>query len=244
MKRFHPLVQKTKIELARLDKLPNLSWEEQKKYRSEFLPISVEPKLRARALKFMDDLIKLLEENGHSIKFEYNRCYIEMYGQLTEIYLSQKCFRKRIKDNSGYARNTYEKSNKLEFEIGSSYRKGWIDRKTKRLEDYIPVIYSRIEKESKRMSELRKRQRIEEEQREKQRKLEEEKARLQAIEEEKFNKLISDTKNYNRAIEIRAYLKVLEEKASQKHKVINNNFKEYIEWGYKKADEIDPLKLK
>lgn len=194
MKRFHPLVQKTKIELARLDKLPKLSWEEQKKYRSEFLPISVEPKLRTRALKFMDSLIKLLEENNHGIKFEYNRCHIEMYGQLTEIYLSQKYFRKRIKDDSGYARDTYEKSNKLEFEIGSSYRKGWIDRKTKRLEDYIPVIYAKIEKRSKELADLRKQQRIEREERKKQEAIQAEKQRLITLEEEKTARLISDAK--------------------------------------------------
>lgn len=242
MKRFHPLVQKTKIELARLDKLPKLSWEEQKKYRSEFLPISVEPKLRTRALKFMDSLIKLLEENNHGIKFEYNRCHIEMYGQLTEIYLSQKYFRKRIKDDSGYARNTYEKSNKLEFEIGSSYRKGWIDRKTKRLEDYISVIYEKIEKRSKELAELRKQQRIEREEREKQVVIEAEKQRLRTLEDEKAARLISDVKNYKIALEIRLYVDVLKDELNKGSSLKNYVNDDYIKWAYKKADEIDPLK--
>lgn len=69
--RYHPLVQKTKIELLKLDKLKNISWEVQQEYNSKFLPISVEPKHRKRALDFMDTLIKLLEENNHTIKFEY-----------------------------------------------------------------------------------------------------------------------------------------------------------------------------
>ena len=147
---LHPLVQKTKVELKRLDKIKERrSWEEQRKYNSEFLPISVEPKLRTRALKFMSDLIYLLESNGHSIKFEYDRCHIEMYDQLTEINLRQKYFRKRIKDSSGYGTDTYEKSNKLEFQVGYHARKGWIDRKTKSLEDYLQVIYDYIEKDSK-----------------------------------------------------------------------------------------------
>ena len=67
-KKYHPLVQKTKIELEILDKIKDVSWEEQSKYNSQFLPISVEPKLRSRALKFMDNLIKKLEENNHSAK--------------------------------------------------------------------------------------------------------------------------------------------------------------------------------
>ena len=105
-KRFHPLVQKTKVELKKLDKKKSISWDEQVKYNSDFLPISVEPKLRARALRFMNDLINLLEANNHSIKFEYNHCHIEMYGQLTEINLRQKYFRKRIKNSSGYSSET------------------------------------------------------------------------------------------------------------------------------------------
>lgn len=44
--KYHPLVQKTKVELLKSDKLKRTSWEEQVKYNSEFLPISVEPKLR------------------------------------------------------------------------------------------------------------------------------------------------------------------------------------------------------
>ncbi|WP_092576197.1 hypothetical protein [Hyunsoonleella jejuensis] len=161
--KLHPLVQKTKVELLKIDKQKRTSWEEQVKYKSAFLPISVEPKLRTRALRFMNELINLLEANNHSIKFEYNRCHIEMYGQLTEINLRQKYFRKRIKNSSGYSSDTYEKSDKLEFQVGSYARKGWIDKETKVLEDYLPIIYAYIDNDSKEWAELRKRQRIQEE---------------------------------------------------------------------------------
>jgi len=241
VKAYHPLVQKTKVELERLDKLKNVSWEMWRKYQSEFLPISVEPKLRRRALKFMDNLIKKLDENNHSIKFEYNRCHIEMYGQLTEINLRQKYFRKRKDDGSGYEFNTFEKSNKLEFQIGYCYRKGWIDRKTKSLEDYLPVIYNHIEKDSKRWAELRKQQKIQEEKREAQRKIDEELARLKAIEDEKYQKLITDADNYNKAIKIRTYLKALENKIKHINPEKVDNFQEYLKWAHKKANDIDPL---
>lgn len=88
-KKLHPLVQKTKIELERLDKIKNVSWEELRKFNGQYLPIHTEPKLRRRALKFMDTLIKKLEENNYRIQFEYERCYIEMYGVLTQINLRQ-----------------------------------------------------------------------------------------------------------------------------------------------------------
>ncbi|QYJ68800.1 hypothetical protein [Flavobacterium litorale] len=238
--KYHPLVQKTKVKLERLDKQKNVSWEEWRKFNGEFLPIHTEPKLRIRALKFMDTLIKKLEENNHSIKFEYQRCHIEMYGQLTEINLRQKFFRKRIKDASGYGTDTYEKSDKLEFQVGSYARKGWIDKKTKSLEDYLNVIYYYIEKDSARWAEWRRIQKIEEEKREAQRKVDEEIARQKAIEKEKFDKLLSDAENHNKANIIRFYLKAYEDKLLTSHPS-ENEFKDYLDWAYNKADEIDPL---
>ncbi|WP_282085273.1 hypothetical protein [Aquimarina algiphila] len=243
MKRaLHPLVQKTKIELKRLDKVKERrSWEEQRKYNGEFLPISVGPKLRARALRFMSDLIYLLEANGHSIKFEYDRCHIEMYDQLTEINLRQKYFRRRIKNSSGYGTDTYEKSDKLEFQVGYHARKGWIDRKTKSLEDYLQAIYDYIEKDSKQWADWRERQRIKEEKDKILKEQEAEKARLMAIEAEKLEKLILDAEKYEKAVKIRSYLKALEEKMSSNNELNTSERKEYLKWAYKKAEEIDPL---
>ena len=241
-RKLHPLVEKTKIELKRLDKIKGRrSWEEQRKYNGEFLPISVEPKLRTRALRFMSDLTYLLEANGHSIKFEYDRCHIAMYDQLTEINLRQKYFRKRIKNLSGYSTESYEKSDKLEFQVGYHARKGWIDRKTKSLEDYLQVIYDYIEKDSKQWADWRERQRIQEEKDKILREQEAEKARLMAIEAEKLERLILDVKNYEKALKIRTYLKALEEKVSSNNDLNTSERKEYLKWAYKKADDIDPL---
>jgi hypothetical protein len=241
MSKLHPLVQKTKVELLKKDKKEGLTWEEQKKYNSAFLPISVEPKLRTRALRFMNDLIHLLEANGHSIKFELNRCHIEMYGQLTEINLRQKYFRKRIKNSAGYRSDTYEKSNKLEFQVGSYARKAWIDRETKTLDDYLPMIYAYIEKDSKEWSELRRRQRIQEEKDKIQKKLEEERAEIIAKENSKLEKLLTDAENFLKASKIRSYINALENKINKTDILNNSKNKDYIKWAYTIVDEIDPL---
>ncbi|WP_242157349.1 hypothetical protein [Aestuariivivens sediminis] len=238
--KYHPLVQKTKVELERLDKQKKISWEEWQKFGSQFLPIHTEPKLRKRALKFMDALIRKLEENNHSIKFEYQDCHIEMYGVLTQINLRQKYFRKRIPDSRGYVSNSYEKSNLLEFQAGSAYFKNWIDKKTKTLEDYLQAIYDYIEKDSKHTAECWERNRIRQEQEEAQRKIEEEKARLEAIENEKFNKLIIDAENHNTANIIRSYLKTYSDKLTRSNNFTSNT-EEYLFWANKKADELDPL---
>ena len=239
--RLHTIVQKTKIELLRKDKKERLTWEEQKKYNSEFLPILVEPKLRARALRFMNDLIHLLEANGHSIKFYLNRCHIEMYGQLTEINLRQKYFRKRIKDSSVYGSDTYEKSNKLEFQVGCYARKGWIDKETKTLEEYLPAIYTYIDKDSKEWADLRKRQRIQKEEDKIKQKVEAERAELIAIENAKLEKLLTVADNHLKASNIRSYIKAFEDKINQTVNLNNTKNQNYIEWAYIKADEIDPI---
>ncbi|WP_428740886.1 hypothetical protein [Tenacibaculum sp.] len=238
---YHPLVQKTKTELLKLDKLKRISWEVQQEYNSQFLPISVEPKLRKRALDFMDALIKMLEENNHKIKFEYKRCHIEMYGQLTEIHLRQKHHRKRVKNERGNVSEFYEKSNKLEFLVDSCYCKSWIDRKTKKLEDYLQIIYDYIEKDSKGWADLRKKQKLQEEQREIELKREEEKARIIEIENRKINQLITDSENFIKAKNIRDYLKAFEDECLQTGN-LTNEVKEYIKWGYMKADTLDPTK--
>ncbi len=185
-------------------------------------------------------IINLLEANNHSITFEYNRCHIEMYGQLTEIHLRQKYFRKRIKDASGYFTNTYEKSNKFEFQVGSYARKGWIDRQTKTLEDYLPVIYTHIKKDSKEWAVLRRRQRIQEEKDKIQQKLEAERAELIVIENKKLEKLLTDADNYMKASKISSYIKAFENKINKTDILNNTKNQDYIEWAYNKADEIDP----
>lgn len=239
--KYKPLVQKTKVELERLDKKSQLTWVEHKEFNNEFLPISVEPKLRTRALKFMNELIHLLELNGHGIKFYLNRCHVEMYGQLTEIRLRQKYFRKRIIDKSGYGTYTYEKSTKLEFLTGSFGRKIWIDRKTKSLEDYLPTIYNYIEKDSQWWYKHREEQRVVEEQKKHQQKIELEQIKKFELENEKTKKLIKDAESYKTATTIRLYIAALQKAVNQNDKLNNTKNQEYIKWAFDKANEIDPI---
>ncbi|MCH3881701.1 hypothetical protein [Tenacibaculum aquimarinum] len=240
MKKIHSLVQKAKLELESLDNEGIETWGERKTYRGAILPISVEPKLRARALNFMNDLINLLEANNHSIKFKHEQCFIEMYGELTQINLRQKFYRKRTKSSSGYSTNTFIKSDDLEFQIDYSYRTGWIDKKIIKIEDYLQVIYEYIENKSKKSFQRNELRKIEEEKKEIQRKLDENKARLLAIENHKIESLFKKASDYKTSNEIRIYLKALEEKHNMSLEK-DKNLKKYITWGYEKANEIDPL---
>ena len=139
--------------------------------------------------------------------------------------------------------NRIKKSDKLEFQIGYHARKGWIDKKTKSLEDYLYDIYDYIEKDSKSTAELRERQRLEKEQREIQRKKEEEKARIVELENQKIKQLITDSENHIKAKNIRKYLKALEKEYQTSGNLTKEN-KEYIKWAYDQANELDPLNNK
>lgn len=164
-----------------------------------------------------------------------------MYGQLTEINLRQKYHRKRVQNDRGYSFQSYEKSDKLEFQIGYHARKGWIDKKTKRLEGYLHVIYDYIEKDSKSTAVLREKQRLEKEQRELQRLKEVEIAKIAELENQKLNQLIIDSDNFIKANNIRSYLKNLE-KVYQTLGNLTEENKEYINWGYDEANKLDPTK--
>ena len=239
-KKPHPLVQKTKLELQRLDKEGIETWGERKSYKGSLLPISVEPKLRSRAFSFMHDLIVLIESNGHEIKTAYNRLHIEMYGQLTEFNLRQKYYRVREKGDYSFSHNIFVKSEDLEFQILEYPRKNWVDKKTKTLEDYLSSIYDYVEGRSKEWAEHRKLQKNQKEKEEVQRKLEEEKERLIAIENKKTETLVQNATNYQKAHEIRIYLTALEEKLHLNQEK-DENLQKYINWGYDKVNEIDPL---
>ena len=64
-----------------------------------------------------------MEQRGMKIKFEYGRCNIELYNQTIEINLRQKYHRVRTMDKSGWSRQEFIKSNKLEFLTGSHNRR-------------------------------------------------------------------------------------------------------------------------
>ena len=162
-KKYHPLVQKASIALQKLDNNGVKIWGERHRYKGAILPISVEPALRKRALRFMNCFVNLLEDNGHCIIFKYEQCFVEMYGELTQINLRQKFYRKRIKDFSGYSYNNFVGSEDLEFQIGYSYRTGWLDKKTIKIEDCLQLIYNHIETKSKDLFKRNERRGIEEE---------------------------------------------------------------------------------
>lgn len=242
LSRPHPLIKKTETALVKkLDKEYGSRFSSNDP-KFEFLPISTDNKQRARALRIMNTLVRAIEKLGHKISFEYGRCHVEMFGQKTEINLRQKYNRVREKGGDGFSRESWIKTERLEFQAGPSFdQKRWIDTKTRDLEDYLPEIIAWIEKDCKYWHDLRAQQA--EERKEKERELEIERKRLAVIESEKkkLEELIENAQNWKKAQTIREYIGEMEHQVKNMDSMLGEDPKAYIEWAKRKANGLDPL---
>ena len=138
---YHPLVRTSKKLLEKIDYSENRLRYWEVANENDLLPIHTDLKLRDRALRFMDTLIKIVEAMGCTIVFYCNSAHVGMFGQKTEINLRQKVYRIRTKDESGWSRESWEESDKLEFQAGPSFnQKKWIDNTKRKLEECLPEI--------------------------------------------------------------------------------------------------------
>ncbi len=234
--KYHPTVRNSKKLLEQLDESEDIRfWEVSQEH--EVLPIHTDPKMRSRALRFMNTLILVIEAINGNIVFEYGRCHIQLFGQKTEINLRQKYHRIREKDKSGWNRESWQKSDKLEFQAGPSFRqKNWIDKKTICLEEYLPQIVAWIEKDCKYWHDVRAEQAIESNKRAL---LEQKEKAIKEVKEQemtKFKTLLVNTKRFEKANAIREYIKTMEERNT-----MDDETKAYLKWARLKADWIDPL---
>lgn len=241
LKNPHPLIIKTKSRLQDYDKLSKTDYTAQREIYNEILPVHTDKQLRNRALRIMNTIIVNLYKNNYSVSFRNRECFVEMFGQTTEINLRQKVNRIREKDDNGYGGNQWVKTNKLEFQAGPSYsRKNWVDGKNKRIEDVIPEILVWIEQNCQYWHDIRKKQREEKciQDMENEKKLNQ--IRIIELENERFEKLMSNSEKWNKANLLRDYILAVETKANENNK-IDSDTNKWIQWAKNKADSLDPL---
>lgn len=242
LKNSHPLIVKTKQRLEEYDKIQKSSYQERRDHFVDTLPIHTDKKLRNRALRIMNTITLNFYSKGYSVSFRNKtECFVEMFGQKTEINLRQKVNRVREKDERGYGSEQWVKSDKLEFQAEPSYsRKNWLDGKNRKVEDCIPEILVWIEQNCRYWHDLRKEQaedkRIQDIETEKDCK----RNRVIELENERFKELISNSEKWHKSTVIRDYIQAVENKAKENNK-LNLETKKWIEWARKKADLYDPL---
>tara|TARA_R110002051_G_scaffold7053_3_gene33263 strand:+ start:14979 stop:16055 length:1077 start_codon:yes stop_codon:yes gene_type:complete len=238
---YHPLIMTSKKLLEKIDNSEKRLRYWEVANENDLLPIHTDLKHRDRALRFMDTLIKIVEAMGCEIVFYCNSAHVEMFGQKTEINLRQKVYRIRNKDESGWSRESWEKSDKLEFQAGPSFnQKKWIDNTKRNIEECLPEIIAWIEKDCKYWHDLRAEQAITENKRLLQEQKLEALKKAEELEQAKVNQLFIDAENWNKAQMIERYVDEIE-KLSILAKGTPSDKQDYISWARKVAYAMNPV---
>lgn len=207
--------------------------------RDKTLPVSVTKTNEARALKFMDGLLKLLEARGHSLIKEGYESFVVVFDVKLEIYLRE--INKRIPPKDKYSSSDLAPTGLLALKTNRwSKEKEWRDSKTKSIEDMLPKIVAQLELDAIEHIELYKRIERDRKIREQEEQIRKEKEALIKKEVAKIDGLIKDSENHKLANNIRCYIKALEKQAIDNN-LLTNEVIERIKWAREKADWIDPL---
>ena len=125
----------------------------------------------------------------------------------------------------------YYPSGTLTLKIDNFHRYEWRDAKKIKLEDKLPNILAYLEIRAKKKKEERIQREIRHNEFERQRRNKE----LEA-----FKEIINHSSRWQKAIDLRNYIKVVEENAIQ-NKTMNDELKNWLIWIKEKTDWYDPL---
>lgn len=192
----------------------------------------------ARALRFMDTLIKALRARGHEIKFRNGDTYAVVMDHDFKILLREKHRREVVKDGS-WDRSVYHPTGVLYFQIHNYPTREWKDGKLF-LEEQLPEIIAQFELSGQEWKELREKQRIEEEARKEKKRLQKEFEERQEEELKRFKKILLSASRWHRAENLRNYINEVQAKASA-GEGISDELKDWLEWARQKADWYDPF---
>ncbi|MGM0934617.1 MAG: hypothetical protein ACQEWD_14355 [Bacteroidota bacterium] len=201
--------------------------------------VAVDEKYKSRAFRILNTFIKAIEDRGHSWIFSDYASYVVIKGIEFDFELQEK--RKRIQVKGTYGFNTeLESTGILYIKIDHSYHhKTWSDSKTTILEDKLSQIiaYLEIQAEEEIIDNIETaigwhishgKEAIEKAKRAE-----------RDYQVKKLEKIISDSKLWHQAQNIRTYLNHLKDKATKENN-FNPELKKTLEFGYKKADWLDP----
>jgi hypothetical protein len=246
-KGFHPLIVDAQKELREsLKSQRNIEDGE----RIHFLNMSVTKSSTERALSLMNLLFQVIEANGLPISHKpgYKEgTYVRVNGVDVQVELKERTKRSDNPDLKSYNKYVFHPTGILYFEFVNIYvsgaRKIWSDTPTTKLEETVNdvalgiVIAAILDK--RRDEELEKRRKKEDEVREQDRLKEEQKKK----EQERIHVLVQDAQNWQTSNNIRAYIKVVEEKyiSEKTSRGINTELEGWIRWAKEKADIFDPV---
>lgn len=202
-----------------------------------YLDIRISPVNIARALRFMDTLIKVLNKRAHDVIIESENTNAVVFNEKIKISLREKLKRTMV-PGKYYESAEYKPTGVLCFRIDGYYGKEWIDGKIL-IEDQLSKIISRLEHESTRIKEQKEESRKFHEKFEEEQRIKREAKEHKQKELTDFTKLLHDAKRWQEATLLRSYINHLKQQAISK-KTVSEEFDNWLEWGSKKVDWYDP----
>jgi hypothetical protein len=209
--------------------------------------MDVSESIKNRTYRFADALIKLARKRGHDLKIITNHKYYNYNG--TKLIIFDEYFDIRIRETNkrvieenerGWKESKYYPTGKLCLKTDEYPRYEWTDSKTKSLEDKLPNILEYFELWAKR----KKVERIENEkwhkEYEQKKRIEEELKQKRTNELGKFKSVINHSSRWQKAMDLRNYISVVESNAVKNNK-LTLELQEWLKWVKDKADWYDPL---
>ena len=200
-------------------------------YDNPTISISTSKEQHARALRFMDCLIKCLRLRGHRFKIRNYQYEISIYGETYPFSLRE--VNKRVSRDDGWG-SDYIPTGKLALKIDRWRAKEWQDQKTITIEDKISEIIAKLEY-------LAKKERAESiyrDVRHQRTKIESEKAealeRKRIEDDKKFEKLLQLAGQWKRVENLKEFIGMLEN-----NKTLDDEKNEVIQWVKNRIEKLD-----
>jgi len=185
----------------------------------------------ARALRFMDTLIKCVRARGFRYSVEADGNYVVIRQIKLRVNFRERTSRIRVHDKP-YQEYEWQPNGNLVFRLDSRLKAEWQDLKTQLLEDQLPKVLAKLELAAKQEEEYLANARLWQDNWERQRKAQAEWQARQRKELKEFLNLINSAKQWRLAQLLREYLFSLSEADL-----------DWLEWANKKADWLDPNTL-
>ena len=201
------------------------------------LDIRVAPGNIARALLFMDTLIKALRSKGYIIKIDERNTYVVIDEDKMKIALRE--ILAKMPSTSQYSSMRLQPTGILCFKLDSYPLKEWKDGRHP-IEEKLPEILAKLEEEGLRLQERERQWKKDREEQAEVKRIEKEFRQRQEEEVADFKELLQNASRWRQATLLRQYLSLVEGKAIA-NQAVTMELQDWLTRSREKVDWYDPL---
>ena len=192
----------------------------------------------ARALRFMDTLIKALRGRGHDIQIKSDATNVIVEEGDIKVQFREKLKREIVK-GTHWDNAVYHPTGILAFQIYNYSPKEWKDGKLP-IEEQLSKIIAQLELTGKEKKEWRIQSNINSELRKEKERIEKEFQTQKEKELAAFKETLQKASRWHKAVNLRSYIDSVEQKALETNG-ISEDLRNWLEWARKKAEWYDPF---